>query len=389
MSSQKQPFKGNSDLEDFHLLPAYFGLASSTEGMHFTVSKGQTRDGSVVDADSIFRIASLTKILTSIAIMQLVEQGRLGLDDRVDRYLKPISAAMVLDTNPDGTKLLRPPARPITVRHLLTHTAGFAYDFTDQNARASNDDSGLIDSAPRLMFDPGERWLYGSNTEWLGHLLEAVTNSTLDAYFRTNITQPLDMPDTDFNVREDRIGALVDVYHLSEPFRLAKDERSEITSNPPVGDGGLFSTGRDFIKVLSLFLGRRDSSGSGVLSAETLDYMCRDQLGSLPVRAIKSALPAYSHDFTFIDEAVDKWSLAFLITARRRQRYARAAGSLSWGGALNTHIWIDQTEGIAGLFFAQILPFANPVALAALNSFESDSYAAMTSPRAVQTDIQS
>jgi len=371
--------QNNQTPDELCVLRSYYGMTISVDGMHYTIGNGETRDGSAIDGRSIFRIASLTKILTSISVMQLVERGRFGLDDRVDEYLPAIAEVMVLDIKPDKTKFLRPPKRPITVKQLLTHTAGFAYDFTDQHAREFRQEIGSDGFGSCLLFDPGERWLYGESTEWLGRLVEATTGVPLDAYFRANITRPLDMPDTDFCVADGRRGALVDVHQWSAPLRITKDgERSEIASNTPVGDGGLFSTGDDYIKILKLFLGTLEDTGPTILSKRVIEYMCRNQIGSRTVTAIKSALPMYSSDFTFIDEGFDKWSLAFLVAGRRRGPHTRAAGSLSWGGAFNTHVWIDRCEGVAGLLFTQMLPFANPVALAALNSFENSAYVAAT-----------
>lgn len=363
-------------------LRAYFGMAISSDGMRYTRSGGETRDGSAVDSRSIFRIASLTKILTSIGVMQLVERGKLGLDDRADRYLSSISKVMVLDVKADNTKVFRVPKRPITVRHLLTHTAGFAYDFTHKHATKFGDDRDSGETGAFLLSDPGERWLYGESTEWLGRVLEAITGDPLDVYFRACITGPLDMPDTDFSVADGRRGALIDVHQWSEWGSITKDEaRSKIEANTPVGDGGLFSTGEDYGKILKLFLCPQADSDSKILSSSSIEHMCRNQIDTMAVTAIKSALPVYSSDFTFIDEGFDKWSLAFLIAGRRRGPRTRAAGSLSWGGAFNTHVWIDRGEGLAGLFFTQMLPFANPVALAALNSFERNAYIAATDYR--------
>lgn len=363
-------------------LRSYFGMAISSDGMRYTRSSGETRDGSAVDGRSIFRIASLTKILTSIGVMQLVERGKLGLDDRVDGYLSSIAKVMVLDVKADNTKVFRAPKSPITFRHLLTHTAGFAYDFTHKHAAKYREDRDSGETGVCLLSDPGERWLYGQSTEWLGRVLEEITGDPLDVYFRTYITGPLDMPDTDFSVADGRRGALIDVHQWSEPGRITKDEaRSKIESNTPVGDGGLFSTGDDYGKILRLFLCPQADSDSNILSSRWIEYMCRNQIGTMEVTAIKSVLPAYSSDFTFIDEGFDKWSLAFLVAGRRRGPRTRAAGSLSWGGAFNTHVWIDRGEGVAGLFFTQMLPFANPVALAALNSFEGNAYIAATDYR--------
>lgn len=340
-----------------------FGLADAANARSLTV-------------DAIFRIASMTKPITSVAAMQLIEQGRLGLDDPAEKYLPELANLKVFETFDRGTGAytVRPATQALTVRHLLTHTSGLGYNFTSPVVRDFKPRNGEQYAAGPLLFEPGERWIYGTSTDWVGRLVESISGTTLDRYYRERILGPLAMTDTFYNVPEDKRHRLVGVH------RRRSDGSFEMDPNqPPIevtrfsGGGGLASTATDYIRFLQMLLNRGSLNGSRILSADTIAVMGANHIGSLGVRALKTALPERSSDFTFVADSRDKWGLGFLITADP-QNGKRSAGSLSWGGINNTYFWVDPTRGIAGVILMQFLPFADNKALAVYDAFERGVY---------------
>ena len=329
--------------------------------------------------DAIFRIASMTKPITSMALMQLVEQGRIGLDDPASKYLPELAELKVFESfDPaSGAYKLRPASRPATVRHFLTHTSGLAYPFTSEIWRDYKPRAGeTYPFGGPLLFDPGERWHYSTSTDVVGKLVEAVSGKKLEDYFREHIFAPLKMNDTSYNVPEakgprlvaqqQRGGARMDgAVELQNP-------QLGLTIASPVGGGGLASTADDYGRFVRMWLNGGTLDGSRVLKAETVTLMGQNHIGAVSVPALKSAL-ARSADFTFIADGRDKWGLGFLITADQVPG-KRSPGSLSWGGINNTFFWIDPSRGIAGVIMMQYLPFADAKALAVYDAFERGAY---------------
>lgn len=333
--------------------------------------------------NTLFRIGSLTKVFTSTAAVQLLERRLLGLDDPVARYLPEFQNLLVLESPGKGTATyrLRPARRSVTIRHLLTHTSGLGYDFTDTSLRDFSMQAGHDDSiVGPLVFDPGERWLYGSSTEWLGRVVEVVADLTLEEYFRKNILLPLDMHQTRFNIPAALRSHLVTVSCRANDGSLAKDDVHRWPRYAmPAGDSGLFSTAQDFMRFIHMFLNDGELNGSRVLSPQSVALMAQNQIAELTVPAMKTAVPSYSADFSFIAHCRDKWSFGLLITTDQVQG-KRSAGSVSWAGIFNTHFWIDQRRGIGGLLFMQLLPFADRQALAVYDTFEREIYALIDKP---------
>ncbi len=326
--------------------------------------------------DSLFRIASMTKAITSTAALQLVEQGRFTIGDPVEKYLPQFAKPPVFETfdGATGNYKLRPAARSVTVRHLLTHTSGLGYGFTDPTTR---------DFKPRpveeypivpLIFDPGERWLYSTSTDWVGRLVEKVSGQALEDYFREHIFMPLGMKDTSYFVPKDKEARLVTVNRRLADGSFVKDSVQPPTSGfTPIGGGGLTSTAADYLRFTRALLNGGELDGSRILSPATVSVMEQNQIGAIGVPAQKTAIPERSDDFSFIAGGRDKWGLAFLITTDAVPG-KRSAGSLSWGGINNTYYWLDPARGITGTIMMQFLPFADRKALALYDSFERGVY---------------
>jgi methyl acetate hydrolase len=330
--------------------------------------------GRAMTPDTLFRIASMTKAITSTAAMQLVEAGRFGLDDPVEKYLPAFAHLSGIEAfdGASGAYRLRPAKRAVTVRHLMTHTSGLGYPFTSAILRDFKPRAG--DPVEPLLFEPGERWHYGTSTDWLGRLVEHVSGETLEDYFRRHIFDPLEMPDTFYNVPKDKEARLAALHRRRPDGTIVKEanQPSPVIAKP-VGGGGLASSADDYARFLRMLLNGGELDGARVLSAGTVALMSQNQIGAISVPALKSALPDRSDDFSFVADGRDKWGLGFLITADQVSG-KRSAGSLSWGGINNTYFWVDRARGIAGVILMQFLPFADRQALAVYDAFERGVY---------------
>jgi methyl acetate hydrolase len=342
--------------------------------------------GRPLTTDALFRIASMTKPITSVALMQLVEQGRLGLEDPAEKYLPELAGLKVIESfDPaTGAYQVRPASRPPTVKHFLTHTSGLAYPFTSAIWRDFKPRAGeTYPFGGPLLFDPGERWHYSTSTDVVGKLVEVVSGQKLEDYFREHIFAPLKMDDTSYNVPEQkgprlvaqqqRAGARMDgAVELQNP-------QLGLTIAAPVGGGGLASTAGDYGRFMRMLLNGGVLDGVRVLKADTVALMGQNQIGAVSVPALKTALPR-SADFTFIADGRDKWGLGFLITADQVPG-KRSPGSLSWGGINNTYFWIDPNRGMGGVIMMQYLPFADAKALAVYDAFERGAYQLVNADR--------
>ncbi|MDP1866691.1 MAG: serine hydrolase domain-containing protein [Bradyrhizobium sp.] len=369
-------------------VPGVVALVTDRERMLYQGAFGvaDVATGRPLTTDALFRIASMTKPVTSVALMQLVEQGRLGLDDPAEKYLPELAGLKVVESfdAATGACKLRPASRPATVRHFLTHTSGLAYPFTSAIWRDFKPCAG--ESYPfggPLLFDPGERWHYSTSTDVVGRLVEVVSGELLEDYFRQHIFAPLRMDDTFYNVPEAKGSRLVAQQwrggeRMDGAIELQKPQLG-LTIASPIGGGGLASTAEDYGRFMRMLLNGGALEGVRVLEAGTVALMGQNHIGAVAVPALKSVLPR-SADFTFIADGRDKWGLGFLITVDQVPG-KRSPGSLSWAGINNTYFWIDPISGIAGVIMMQYLPFADARALAVHDAFERGAYQLVSAGR--------
>jgi CubicO group peptidase (beta-lactamase class C family) len=339
--------------------------------------------GEPMTTDTVGWIASMTKALTGTAAMQLVEQGRLELDRAAADWVPELAEARVLEGfGDDGQPLTRPPRRPITLRHLLTHTAGFAYEIWNEQVIRYQQARGVPDiitcqnaalTTP-LLFDPGERWEYGINIDWAGKMVEAASGRRLGAYLQENLFEPLGMTDTAFKLRPDMRARLAKIHQRGEDGALAPLD-FEIPQEPEfeMGGGGLYGTVGDYLKFVRMILNRGAANGHRVLRPETVDMMARNQMGESRVRAVKTAMPPLSNDAEFFPGMPKTWGLTFMINMEQAPT-GRSAGSLAWAGLANSYYWIDPKKGVAGVYLTQILPFADEKSLPLFFEFEKTVY---------------
>ncbi|HLK82740.1 MAG TPA: serine hydrolase domain-containing protein [Xanthobacteraceae bacterium] len=332
--------------------------------------------GRPLKLDALFRIASMTKAITSTAAMQLIEQGRFALEDPVAKYLPEFARLSVFESfdAATGDYRLRPATKAVTVRHLFTHTSGLGYPFTNPIVRDFKPRAGEEYPVGPLVFEPGERWLYSTSTDWLGRLVEKISGQSLEDYFRQHIFTPLGMADTFYFVPKDKEARLVTVNRRIADGSIARDSVQPPTSGfTPIGGGGLTSTAYDYLRFTRALLNGGELDGARILSAGTVALMGQNHIGSLGVPAQKTAIPERSDDFSFIADGRDKWGLGFLITTDAVPG-KRSPGSLSWGGINNTYYWLDPARGITGVILMQFLPFADRKALALYDAFERGVY---------------
>ena len=283
-----------------------------------------------------------------------------------------------------GLPQLRPAQRPITLRHLLTHTSGFAYRLWDAKAAHYAKSLELLPKAQRklapvtpLMFDPGTRWQYGTSINWVGRIVEAIGGEPLGGYFRKHILDPLGMNDTAFVLKPQQREREASV-HRREPSGVLTAEPTEQNSPRQTfsGGGGIYSTAPDYLTLIRALMAGGALDGARILRPETVALMGQNQIGDIDVGVLKTTVPALSNDVDLCPGVTRKWGFGHMITMQAVAG-GRGAGSLTWGGLLNTYYWIDPGKKIAAVFMTQVLPFADGRALRLYRQFEHGLYAAL------------
>jgi methyl acetate hydrolase len=329
--------------------------------------------------DAIFAIASMTKPITSVAVMQLVEAGKVKLDEPAKTYVTELGNIQVLE---GGT--LRPPKTPVTVRHLLTHTSGLGYEFMNRtlfDLVAKKELASLMAGgdaflkAP-LLFDPGTRWEYGTSTDWLGRLVERVSGRSLETYFRERIFDPLNMPDSFFDVPAEKAPRVVPTYQRGEDGGLVKAPPRPASPGARFhsGGGGLFSTAPDYLRFVRALMAGGQLEGRRILSAESVAMMGRNQIGDLEIRPFSSVMPQLATDGATLPGALDKFGLGFALNTGTAGT-ARGAATISWAGIFNTFFWIDREKQIGAVLMSQMLPGLDPGPRELLEEFDRAVYA--------------
>jgi methyl acetate hydrolase len=367
-------------------VPGVVALAADDRGIVYegAFGKREIGKGPEMTLDTVFWVASMTKAVTSVAAMQLVEQGQLALDEPLGQRLPELASPQVLEGfDAAGAPRLRPAKRPITLRHLLTHTAGFTYDIWNADMgryQAHAGVPGIVECKNAtlrtpLVCDPGERWEYGINLDWVGKAVEHASGQSLEAYFREHVFRPLGMADTGFVLTPARRARLASMHVRQADGSLAAIP-FELPQQPEffMGGGGLYSTGPDYIVFLRMLLNGGRLGGAQVLRPETVAEMAKNQIGELTVGMLRTAIPASSNDAEFFPGMAKKWGLGYMISMEDAPT-GRSRGSLAWAGLANTFYWIDPAKRLTGLILTQILPFADDKVLRLFGEFESAIYA--------------
>lgn len=359
-------------------IPGVVALVIDNESVLYGAAFGQQNVAAEIamSMDTIFRIASMTKPVAATAVMMLVEDGKLDLDDPIAKYVPEFGDKPVLANfeSVDGSYTTRPPEHQITLRDLMSHSSGLAYGFSNATVyklsgnQAFGDNPGLP-----LMYDPGTAWSYASGIKIVANVLETVTGQTLDVFLAERIFGPLGMTDTAYLVPAQKISRVATVHRMTEEglveVPVPEEPRSDVS-----GDAGLYSTASDYAKFIQLFLNKGVTpGGTRVLEEKTVRIMGENQLGDVRVSLQDEPTPLVARAFP-LGAGRDGFGLGFQVTGQHDDPAVRSPGSLSWAGILNTEFWIDRKAGIGAVLLMQYLPFYDADAIATLSGFEQRVY---------------
>ena len=379
-------------MSDAKEIPGVVAMAATSKELIYQgafgkrdLSKGDAKDNEMT-ADSVLWIASMTKAITAAAGMQLVEQGKLSLDEPIGKLLPDLATPQVLEGfDAKGAPKLRAAKKPITLRQLMTHTSGFAYDMWNGDMVQYLEKTGTPgvitckNAALKtpIMADPGTRWEYGTSIDFVGKAVEAASGKKLDAYLHDHMFAPLGMSDTAFKIGDTQRKRLVGMHQRNEdgslgviPFELDQDPEFHM------GGGGLYGTAGDYIKFTQMILNKGKGNGNQVLKPETVATMGQNHIGDLSMGKMPSAVAFATNDVDLYPNIVKKWGLSFMINTAKTPE-GRSAGSLAWAGLANTYFWIDPARDVAGVILMQLLPFVDGKCLQAFAGFERGVYAGL------------
>jgi CubicO group peptidase (beta-lactamase class C family) len=376
-------------------VPGVVAIAATENGILYEgvfgsrrLSGGPAKDAAMT-RDTVFRIASMVKLITSVAALRLVEEGKLSLDGPLPEIDPAVADPQVLDGfDAKSAPLLRPPKRPIALRHLLTHTSGFTYRLWDAEAikyinaieKAPAAERPKLPRTP-LMFDPGERWQYGTSIDWVGRIVESISGEPLETHFKKHIFEPLGMKDTTFEITAAQRTREASGHHR-QPDGSLKPEPMEPAPKPQAaprhhsGGGGIYSTAPDYLTLIRMLMHGGSFEGARILRPETVALMGQNQIGPVEAGILKTTAPRVSNDVDFFHGISLKWGFGHMINMQPLPD-ARSAGSMTWAGLFNTYYWIDPKRRVAAVFMTQVLPFADERALRVYRQFERGIYAAV------------
>jgi len=388
MVSQQAIDRIFSDAVASTAVPGLVAVAATDRGLVYEGAFGKRELGkdAPMTVDTVVWIASMTKAITATAAMQLVERGKLDLDRPAQDVVRELQTARVLVGFDDaGQPRLRPPARPITLRHLLTHTAGYSYEMWSSQVvryQAATETPGIISCknaalTTPLLFDPGDGWEYGINIDWVGKMVEAASGEKLDRYFREHIFGPLGMQDTSFKLAPSQRARLASVHQRGTdgalaPIQFGLPEEPEFH----MGGGGLYATAGDYVAFCRMILDGGRAGDQQVLRPETVALMSENHIGGHEVGVLRTVGPNVSNDVELFPGMSKKWGLSFLINTQPAAT-GRSAGSLAWAGLANTYFWIDRSKRVCGVFLSQVFPFYDATVLDLLGKFEAEVYRAL------------
>jgi methyl acetate hydrolase len=367
------------------VVPGVVAMVADRDGLVYQGAAGRLRIGAGAPAttDTMFRIASMTKALTSVAALQLIEQGRLALHQTVASVIPEFGNLQLLEGFDGDEPRLHDLSREPTIQHLLTHTSGLSYWFSNMDLKTWHDVTGAPTPLTGLrkcldtpfVAEPGERWEYGVNTAWLGLVVEAVTDRTLDEYLAEHVFAPLGMIDTTFRPTEAQRDRLMDIHDRTPDGGLALSE-IEILEEPELAFGGegAYATARDYMLFLRALLRDGELDGAQILEPETVALMFNDHLEGAPLPEImRSAIPELTNDVPSLPFR-QGWGLGLHLLLEDVPDM-RKAGSGDWAGLFNSYYWIDPATGITAAIFTQLLPFFDGRMVETLLQFEQGIYA--------------
>jgi methyl acetate hydrolase len=359
-------------------VPGVVALVTDRNGVIYTHAAGDRSRANKVpmSMDTLFNIASMTKPIGTTAIMMLVEEGKLSLDDPISKYVPEFSGRPVFATfnDADASYTTRPAAREVTIRHLLSHSSGLAYGFGSARVtRLSAARPGVDVTTFPLLYDPGTAWSYAGGIAVVGRVLERIEGKGLDAFLQERLFAPLGMTETSYVVPEARRARVAPPWRMVDTSLVESTLPAEVRSAVSA-DGGLYCTAADYAKFIRMILnGGRAPDGRRLISEESVRTLGRNHLGNVKVSLQQEPTPLLSRAFP-LGAGRDGFGLGFQVTGEPRQAGMRAPGSLSWAGIYNTEFWIDPASGIGAVLMMQYLPFYDADAIRTLTGFEQRVY---------------
>ena len=370
-------------------VPAVPGVAAIVTDRDRTIYEGAAGvrilgGDAPMTTDTVCAVFSTTKAIAGTACLQLVEEGRLDLDAPAKQYVPELGELHVLDGfDADGDPVLRPPGRDITTRMLLLHTAGFGYDFFNEHYRrlaVEHDQPSVITASKDalmtpLLFDPGERWEYGSSIDWAGQVVEAITGSRLGDVLADRILGPLGMTSTAFVLTDELRSRRATVHRRAPDGDLRPMVDFELPPEPEIhmAGHGLYSTARDYIRFIRMWLNDGMGPHGSILLPDTVRTAARSHLGDRGITPLRSVDPRQTNDVEFFPGTHKSWGLTFMINDEDAPT-GRPAGQLAWAGLANLYYWIDRASGVGGFWATQIFPFGDPASLDGYLEFETTVY---------------
>jgi methyl acetate hydrolase len=341
--------------------------------------------------DSVFAIFSTTKAITGTAVLQLVEDGKLDLDAPAKNYAPDIGTLQVIEGFDDsGNPKLRPPKRDITTRMLMLHTAGFGYDFFNEHYNRLANEKGqpsVITASKKalmtpLLFDPGERWEYGSNIDWCGQIIEGITGKRLGDVCKERIFTPLGMNETSFTLTPAMRERLAGMHQRNADGSLTPLD-FELPADPELhmGGHGLYATVGDYMRFIRMWLNDGNGENGRVLKAETVKMAVMNGLGDKKIKMLPGVIPSLSNDAEFFPGLSKSWAFTFMVNDDEAPT-GRPAGALGWAGLANLFYWIDRQNGFGGFWATQILPFGDPASFGGYVDFETAFYNSLRKAKA-------
>ena len=374
-------------------VPGVVAMATDRERNIYEGAAGKRRLDRDADmtTDTVFRIWSTTKAITGTAALQLVEEGKLDLDAPAKNYAPDIGKLQVIEGfGENGEPRLRAPKRDVTTRMLLLHTAGMGYDFFNETYNRLAQEKGqpsVVTASKKalmtpLLFDPGDKWEYGSNMDWCGQVIEGIAGKRLGEVFKTRIFEPLGMRDTTFELTDVLRQRLAGTHARNADGSLAPMD-FEFPSEPEVhmGGHGLYSTVGDYMRFIRMWLNDGAGEHGRVLKAETVRMAEKNQLGDKKVTMLPGVIPSWSNDAEFFPGLSKSWALTFMVNDEEAPT-GRPAGALGWAGLANLFYWIDRKNGFGGFWATQILPFGDPASFGGYLEFETALYRSLRQKQA-------
>lgn len=370
-------------------VPGVVAMLTDAERTIYAGAAGERAlGGAPMTEDTVFAIFSTTKAITGTTALQCVEDGLLDLDAPAKDYAPALGRLQVLEGfDADGAPRLRAPKSDVTTRQLMLHVGGFGYDFFNDNYRRMAEEHGqpsVVTSTRAaietpLLFDPGEKWEYGSNIDWVGQVVEGVRGARLGAVMRARVFEPLGMEEIGFT-RTPAMKARTAAIHARgadgslTPLDFALPDAPEID----MGGHGLYATIGEYMKFIRMWLNDGAGPNGRVLRPETVAWAVKNGLEAhQKVGMLPGVIASLSNDAEFFPGLAKGWSYTFM-TVEEEAPTGRPAGAIGWAGLANSFYWIDRANGFGGYWATQILPFGDPVSVPGYLDFETAAYRALT-----------